>query len=169
MSVLVLALLGGADDADSGTSTLVDWLKIGLGVLLLRLAKRNWDERSDPTLPKWMDALQAIRPPRAFVLGAALSGVNPKNLALTIAGAGTIAQAGLSAGGDVAAVAIFVLVASVSIAVPVIGYLALGERAESALAAGRSWMADNNATIMMVVCVVLAAKLIGAGIGGLTD
>jgi hypothetical protein len=30
-------------------------------------------------------------------------------------------------------------------------------------------MSDNNAVIMAVVCLVLAAKLIGSAIGGLTD
>ena len=30
-------------------------------------------------------------------------------------------------------------------------------------------MADHNAVIMTVVCLVLAAKLIGNAIGGLTD
>ena len=102
-------------------------------------------------------------------MGGALAAINPKNLALTLAGAAAIAQGGLSAGGDVVAIAVFVLLASVTIVGPVLAYLVMHERAESALATVRQWMGDNNATIMTVVCVVLAAKLVGGGIAGLGD
>jgi hypothetical protein len=33
----------------------------------------------------------------------------------------------------------------------------------------KQFMSDQNAVIMAVVCLVLAAKLIGNGIGGLAD
>jgi hypothetical protein len=52
---------------------------------------------------------------------------------------------------------------------PVLSYLLLGKRVEPALVSLRQWMADNNATIMTVVCVILAAKLVGSGIAGLSD
>ena len=147
-------------------------VKIGLAVLLLKLAKDNWDKRSaegPPQLPKWMGTLQTFTAARSFAIGAALSGINPKNLALTVAAMGSVAQAGLSSGGDVVAVAIFVVLGSLAIAVPVVAYLALGERAEGALTTLREWMAANNPTIMMVVCLVFAAKLLGSGLSGLTD
>jgi len=86
-----------------------------------------------------------------------------------VAGGATIAQAGLSAGSDAVAILVFVAIASVTIVAPVVAYLALGEKAADTLDHLRAWMAANNATIMTVVCVVLAAKLIGAGLGGLTD
>ena len=171
--VLVLWLAGGADDPDSGTSTAVDVLKLVLGVVLLGVAKKQWDKRPGPgeasVLPKWMDSLQDFDARRALLVGGALAAINPKNLALTLAGAAAIAQGGLSAGGDVVAIAVFVLLASVTIVGPVLAYLVMRERAESALATVRQWMGDNNATIMTVVCVVLAAKLIGGGIAGLGD
>ena len=171
--VVVLWLAGGADDPDSGTSTAVDVLKLVFGVVLLGVAKKQWDKRPAPgetsALPKWMDTLQDFDAQRALLVGGALAAINPKNLALTLAGAAAIAQGGLSAGGDVVAIAVFVLVASVTIVGPVLAYLVMGERAESALASVRQWMGDNNATIMTVVCVVLAAKLVGGGIDGLSD
>ena len=171
--VLVLWLAGGADDPDSGTSTAVDVLELVFGVVLLGVAKKQWDKRPGPgeasVLPKWMDSLQDFDARRALLVGGALAAINPKNLALTLAGAAAIAQGGLSAGGDVVAIAVFVLLASVTIVGPVLAYLVMRERAESALATVRQWMGDNNATIMTVVCVVLAAKLVGGGIAGLGD
>jgi threonine/homoserine/homoserine lactone efflux protein len=172
VSVLVVLLTGGAD-TDGGTRTGVDWIKIVLGLVLLVVAKRQWDARPAPgeeaALPKWMDTLQDFDAKRAGLVGAALASVNPKNLLLTLAAAASIAEAGMSAGDDAVAVAVFVLVASISILVPVIGYLVLGERAAAPLSELRDWMARNSAVIMMVVCLVLAAKLVGAGIAGLSD
>jgi hypothetical protein len=45
----------------------------------------------------------------------------------------------------------------------------MGRRAERVLAEIKRFMSDHNAVIMAVVCLVLAAKLIGNAIGGLTD
>jgi len=170
--VLVVALAGGAD-SNGSTRTGVDWLKLLLGVLLVGVAWKQWQSRphdgETPELPKWMATLQDFDPLRSFAVGAALAAVNPKNLALAVAGGATIAQAGLSAGSDAVAILVFVAIASVTIVAPVVAYLALGEKAADTLDHLRAWMAANNATIMTVVCVVLAAKLIGAGLGGLTD
>ena len=173
LCLLVLWLAGGSDDPDSDTSTAVDVLQLVLGLGLLAVAKKQWDKRpvpgEAPVLPKWMDTLQDFDVPRALAVGVALAAVNPKNLALTLAGAAAIAQGGLSAGGDAVAIAVFVLLASMTVIGPVLSYLLLGKRVEPGLVSLRQWMADNNATIMTVVCVILAAKLVGAGIAGLSN
>jgi threonine/homoserine/homoserine lactone efflux protein len=170
--VLVVVLAGGADE-DGSTRTGVDWLKLGLGVLLVGVAWKQWQRRpkegETPELPKWMAQLEDFDPMRSAAIGAALAAVNPKNLALTLAGAATIAQGGLDAGGDTVAILVFVVIASVTIVTPVVLYLVMGDRAAKVLESLRHWMAANNATIMTIVCVILAAKLIGAGIGGLSD
>ena len=46
-------------------------------------------------------------------------------------------------------------------------YFALGTRSEKLLAGLRDWMTAHNAVIMSVLCLIIAAKLIGDGIGGL--
>jgi len=51
---------------------------------------------------------------------------------------------------------------------------AMPPRAATPAPPSTSWscwrfMSDNNPVIMAVVCLVLAAKLIGSAIGGLTD
>ena len=109
------------------------------------------------------------RPGRSFLLGAALSGVNPKNLALTLAAAASIAQAGLDGGGTAVAIACFVVIGSLTVAGPVV---VLHRRhaagAPAPLESIKDFMAAHNAVIMMVVLLVLGAKLIGNGITGLT-
>ena len=88
---------------------------------------------------------------------------------LAVAAGAALAQAGLSTGGDVAGVVVFVAIGSLTVAGPVLAYLFAGERAERVLVEIKEFMIDHNAVIMAVVCLVLAAKLIGTGLGGLTD
>jgi len=97
-----------------------------------------------------------------------LSGVNPKNLALTIAAATAIAQTGISGGEAAGALAIFILIGSLSILAPVVIYFALGSRATAILDELKTWMALHNAAIMAVLLLVLGVKLIGDAIGGLS-
>jgi threonine/homoserine/homoserine lactone efflux protein len=172
VAVIVLLVAGDADSSGD-TSTAVDVVMLLFGLLLLAVAGKQWQGRpragQEPEMPKWMAAIDDFSAGCAFGLGVLLSAVNPKNLALTLAAAASLAQAGLSAGGDVAGVAVFVVVGSLTVAGPVLAYLMMGKGAERFLSELKQFMSDNNAVIMTIVCLVLAAKLIGNAIGGLTD
>jgi threonine/homoserine/homoserine lactone efflux protein len=171
VSVIVLLLASGADDPDSTSADTVEWGKVLLGLLFLGLARRTWRGRpkhGEPaTMPKWMTTVDHFTPVRSLVLGVGLSAVNPKNLALTLAAAAAVAQSGLSAEDSALAIAVFVVLGSVTTAGAVLFYLVARERAERPLAAVREFMTQHNAAIMVVILLVLGAKLIGDGIGGL--
>jgi threonine/homoserine/homoserine lactone efflux protein len=173
VSVIVVLLASGADDADSGTSTVVDVIKLVFGALFLLLALKQWRSRpqpgTEPSMPAWMATIDSFSAPKSLLLGAALSGANPKNLALTLAAAASIAQVGLDGGGTAVAIAVFVVIGSLTVAGPVLFFVAAPRRAAGPLAATKDFMAAHNAVIMMVVLLVLGAKLIGNGIAGLTD
>jgi threonine/homoserine/homoserine lactone efflux protein len=168
--VIVLVVFGGADDPDSTASDSVEWGKIALGVLFLAMARRQWKKRpragETAEMPKWMAAVDHFTPVRALVLGVGLSAVNPKNLALTLAASASIAQAGLSAGDDAIAVAIFVVLGSVTVAGSVLFSLIARQTADRSLASIKDFMVQHNAVIMLVILLILGAKLIGDGIGG---
>jgi threonine/homoserine/homoserine lactone efflux protein len=109
-----------------------------------------------------------VRAGKALGMGVVLSALNPKNLALTIAAAAAIAQVGISTGEEVGALAVFILLGSLSILAPVAIYFALSKRAATILGDLKDWIDANNATIMTVLLLVLGAKLIGDGISGLS-
>jgi threonine/homoserine/homoserine lactone efflux protein len=171
VSVVVVVVAVGASDPDSTAATGVEWGRATLGVLLLVMAARQWQKRPAPgeeaTMPPWMASLADLRPQRAALLGLAVSAANPKNLMLTAAAAATIAQAGLSTADEAIAVASFVALGSVTVVGAVLVHQLGGRRAEAPLAAVRGFMADNNATIMMVVLLVLGLKVLGDALGGL--
>lgn len=180
-SLLGIAVVGGialavADPAgasdDGGPATWVSWVKLALGLLLVALAVKGWRGRprgdQEAPLPKWMAALDAFTPVRSLAIGAALSGINPKNLILIVGGAAAVAQTGISGGDEAIAWAVFVVIASFGIGAPVVLYFALGDRAARPLDELKTWMATNNAAIMAVLCLIIGTKLVGDAITGLS-
>jgi threonine/homoserine/homoserine lactone efflux protein len=114
-----------------------------------------------------MRAIDGMGPGAAFRLGLVLTVANPKEIAFA-AGAGlTIGGAMLGAGEMVLAGAVFVLLACLSVAIPVLAVLVGGERMSPILAEARAWLLRNNAIVMAIVLLVIGAMLIGSGISGL--
>jgi threonine/homoserine/homoserine lactone efflux protein len=169
--VLVIANAAGVSSS-SGPSTAASAIRLTLGVLFLVLAVKQWGSRPGPgeqvPAPKWMAALDTFGTVKSLGLGAALSGVNPKNLVLTIAAAASIAQTGLPAGQQVGVLAVFVTMGSATVAAPLIIYFAMGAQAAVFLDGWRTWLADNNAAVMLVLFLVFGALLVGQGIAGLS-
>jgi threonine/homoserine/homoserine lactone efflux protein len=168
--VVAALIVGSGDDADSDDPGL-NWLKIAIGVLFLLMAAKQWTKRpkqgEEPEAPSWMATIDTATPPRAALLAAALSGANPKNLALTVAATASIAEAGLDQADTAIAIAVFIALGSITVAGPALFYLVDAERAARPLAGIRRFMSDNNAVIMMVVLLLLGAKLLGDGFADL--
>jgi threonine/homoserine/homoserine lactone efflux protein len=170
--VLTVAGQTGAGSTGEGPApTWESWLKIALGVLLLWDAVAEFQARprgeEQPKMPKWMATVDKTTPVVAIGLGALLSGLNPKNLLLAIAGATSIAQTGISGVQQAFAYVVFVLIGTLGIATPAVIYFTMKKRSEKLLADLRTWMARNNAVILSVLCLIIAAKLIGDGISAL--
>jgi Sap, sulfolipid-1-addressing protein len=87
---------------------------------------------------------------------------------MSLAAGLSIAQAGLTTGEEVGTIVIYVLLASATILGPLAVYLAMGQRATEILGAWRTWLADDNATVMSVLLLVFAVLVIGQGISGLS-
>ena len=165
-----------ADAGDVGTdhdaSDRSYWIKLGLGILLVFLAGRGWRKRpapgEAPAAPKWMTAIDTLTPARAGGVAVLLSAVNPKNLVLSLAAGASLAQASVSTGEATAGLIVFVLIATVSIAVPVVSYLGGGERAARMLDSWRTWLSAHNTAVMAVLFLVFGVVLFSQGLRGLT-
>ncbi len=170
VSTLIVLIAGGADDPDSATASGVEWGTLAIGMLFLVMAAGQWKKRpkagETPTMPGWMATIESVSWTKAAVLGAALSGANPKNVALTLAASASIAQAGLDGADTALAVAIFVALGSLTVVGSVAFYLVAPRQAERPLASAKQFMENNNATIMMVVLLLLGTKFVGDGLAG---
>jgi threonine/homoserine/homoserine lactone efflux protein len=172
VGAIVLAVAGGAGaNEDAEPATWVDVVKIVIGVLLALVAAKQWRGRprrgAEAELPGWMRTIDSFTPTRSLAIAAALSGINPKNLLLTVGAATAIAQAGVSTGQQAIALAVFIVVGTLGPGIPVAIYFVMGDRARRLLDDLKTRMAANNAAIMAVLCLVIGAKLIGDGISGL--
>lgn len=180
--VLALAIVGAvvlliADPQESSggdePSTAGSIIRLVLGILLLLLAIKQWRSRpkegESPKMPKWMDAIDSFTPAKSFGIAALLAGVNPKNLGLTLGAAMAIAQVNLSSIESAISMAIFVAIASISVALPVILNMVMGEKASTTLGDWKQWLIHNNATVMFVLLLVIGTVLVGQGIRALTS
>jgi threonine/homoserine/homoserine lactone efflux protein len=179
--LLGLAVLGSvilliADPVDatsgSGPAAWTGWLKLALGAALLLLAIRQWRKRpaegEQKPPPKWTVSLATTTPAKAFGLGAFLASLNPKNAALTIAAAASIASTGVSGGAQAVAIGAFVLIGSLGALIPLGTYFLTGDNAAQTLASWQQWFVKNSSAIVAVLFFVIALNLIGSGIGVVT-
>jgi threonine/homoserine/homoserine lactone efflux protein len=174
VGVGVLVLSGAADASDRGErAAWANALLLGLGLLLLAAAARQWRGRPSagqevPT-PGWIRTVDDFTLAKAGGAGFALSALNPKNVLLTVAAAAEIAGVGLPASQELAVLLVFVLLASVGVATPLVLSLALGDRSRELLDGLRGWMARHNAAIMAALFLLIGAKLIGDAVSGFSD
>ncbi len=179
--MIALAVVGAAllliagDERASEAGGPADWvsvLKIGLGIALLVLAVTQWRGRprddSEPELRDWMKAVDTLSPAKSAGTAVLFAAVKPKNLILILGACAAISQTGASTASQAVALAVFVLIASIGIALPLAIDLFAGERATTILGALQDWMARENATIIAVICLLIGVTLIGDAIGALT-
>lgn len=172
--VAIVYAISNASNAstDSSASDTSSTVQIVLGAVLLVLAVRKWRHRPAPgeqePMPKWMNALDSFTPVKAFGLAVVLCAVNPKNLILAVGAAAAVGQADVSTTDAVVALAVFVVLSSLTIAVPVVYALVGGDRARHTLDGWKTWLAVNNATVMTVLFLVFGVLLVAKGTGRLS-
>jgi Sap, sulfolipid-1-addressing protein len=169
-TVVLLAASGNATSSSGAPATWVNVLKLLFGLLFLLMAARSWRGRpkagEETAMPKWMQAIDGFSWPKSLGVGALLSGLNPKNLALTAAAAASIAQSEISGGQEAVALIVFIVIGSLTILLPVAIYFLLGAKATEILDELKGFMVAHNAAIMTVLLLVLGLKLIGDSIAG---
>ena len=79
------------------------------------------------------EAVDKLTPIRSTAIGVALSAVNPKNLLLDVGAAAAIAQTGTDAAAQAVALAMFILIATLGVGLPVAIYYLMGDRATKIL------------------------------------
>jgi len=151
--VVVLAYLLGSSVSASGGflgATAQQLLTLVVLVLLIYAAVETYRKRDVSEPPKWMGKLTNATPGFSFRLGFILLGFFPTDIVTSIT-VGTFLAAN---GAPITDATGFVLLTLLFIALPSLGVLSLGERAESALPEIRDWM-DNNSWIISEVVIAL--------------
>lgn len=164
-----IALLLPHDGDDRSLSA--PFLLIGLGVIAVILAGRQW--RSRPTegdeleVPGWIRKVDGMTTGKALVLGVIFGGLKPKNLLLSAALGVTLEATDAAVGEAAVVLAIVALLGSLPIIVPVVIAFVGGEGTRARLDALRSWMVANNSGVVGTVLVLIGAVLVAKGLSGL--
>ncbi|MFD2757172.1 GAP family protein [Gulosibacter faecalis] len=164
-SFATLTVVGDSSAAES--QPVLGWFELVLGLILALLAVRQWRKRprpgTEPEMPSWMSRVDGVKTPTAFVLGLGLS-MNPKNLIMAATAGSVFGATRVVVGDSVWMIVIFTVLATATVTVPVPVSLVAPRASAGALAKARAWLVANNATIMMVLFIVLSAQNIGAAL-----
>ncbi len=162
--VVASDLAGGLDKAPPGAA----YVRIAIGVLLIAFGLYRWftRNRSEHT-PKWMTSMTSIGPSRAFVTALVLTVANIKALLICAAAGAAIGTAALGRTGSWIAALVFTAIAVSSVAIPILGYLIVGERLDPPLNRLRVWMATNHGGLVAAILLVIGVALLYKGIHAL--
>jgi threonine/homoserine/homoserine lactone efflux protein len=161
--LVLLAVLVGALLGDSGPLVREDTkalLNLIVGLLLLSFALRNLigarhplagpvagEAPHSPAVPKWMHALDELRPGRAFGLGAVLLMVSPANIAVYLSALQGLKATETGVGELVLLVALIVAI-DLCILIPLLVYVCMPRRAAHILGVGKTWLLDHQRAMM---------------------
>jgi threonine/homoserine/homoserine lactone efflux protein len=158
------ALLADVADAAEQTPVWATWARIIVGLVLVWLGLRLWWERAEPReQPRLTRSLRDATPRSGLRLGVLLSALNPKIALLALGGGLTIGATATEALHEAWEVVVFSLVATATVAAPLVAYLAVGERARSPLEGAGAWLERNHAVVMAVVLVAVGGYLVIGG------
>jgi hypothetical protein len=93
--------------------------------------------------------------------------VVPKNLLLALSAGVIVSEAGLSVGETSVVIVVFTVIATSTVAVPVVAHLVAPARMRGPFERLRAWLIENNVTIMGLLLLVIGVVMIGNGIARL--
>lgn len=172
LAIVVAATIAAADllyslAANAGLPAIV---KLLLGLALVGLGLTKWRPKpkgTEPALPGWMQSFSSIAPGRALGLGVLLSLANPKELALLVAVGLTVGGAPLAVADEIVVGLAVVVVASITVTVPVVAFLVAPRRVAPVLDAVKDWLTANSSVVMGLLLVVIGAVVTGGAISEL--
>lgn len=144
------------------------WVRIVLGSALIVWGAYSWLTRGRRTHePAWIRHITAFTPTRAAIFAALLPALVLKQLSVCVAAGLSLGGANLGLVGGVIAFSVFLLVATSTVAIPVVGYLTWPSRFGPALEALKGWLQRHATAIVAVVLTVIGVVLLHDGISQL--
>lgn len=139
-------------------------VRVVLGAALIVLGVTKWRPKPDghvAALPGWMSSVSEARPARAFGLGILMTVVNVKEFAFLLTAGVVLASDDLDLTATVLAGVALLVVATLSVSVPLVAYFVAPDRMRPRLDALQSWLTANMSLIMGVVLLVIGAVVLG--------
>jgi hypothetical protein len=168
-AVIVLSLLGASAlpaPSRRGTDpvTAVLEILIGTGLIVLGVVNLRRSSRSEQSgLPHWLSAVDSFGALPAFGI-AVLLDFRPKGLLLGIAAGLALYNASVEAGEAAVLIAIYTLIATSTVLIPITASLIAPRWMEPRLIAARDWLARNGHILTSSMAFMIGVVILGAGI-----
>ena len=165
---LLVLFIPGLRFLNGDPTPLAGWLRVVLGAALLVVAWRKWQKR--PVLetqaeePRFLARIDSYSGWKALILGGTLSVFNPKSFVLASASAMTIYEAKIVGKEKAAVLIVFVLISSLSVAIPIAFTRARRDKAQEILEDLKDWLIANNTAVTVALLVVFAMLIVGSGL-----
>ncbi len=162
--VVVAMQLALTSESTGGAHVIRNIINGVLGIALILFAVKQFKSRphkgDTPKMPKWMATIENFSPTRSFGMGAALAILNFKNTPMGIAAGVALSQHATTALEIGIGLAFYVILAGITIIVPVFGFLLFGKKLQREFEMIKEWLVANNATIMFVLFLILGVLLL---------
>lgn len=156
------------DDLANDQHVALQWLRIGLGLVLLWVAAKKWQKRpaagEAAQKPSWMKKIDTLSNKATVMLGLALGGLNLKNLAFAVLVLTTIVQAEIPAKPQLTAAIGFILVGSSTVLGLLAFYLIKTEHASTTILKVKTFMIKHNQAIMAAMMGIFGLLFIQKGL-----
>lgn len=151
---------------DTTPTPTIGWVQIALAVLVLAAAGYSWLHRNTVLrAPAWLIGLTRVTPLAAAILGAVLVFTNLKVMAANAAAGFLIGSAALSIATLGVVLALYTVLATSTIAVPVAGYLVAPALIDRWLTTTKAHISRHKSTATTLVLIVIGVALLAVGIG----
>lgn len=157
----VAALLGHAVDtgspSDKGSAGhIIEYVLVGL---LVFVAVKNWRGREGAEPPKWLKSLMTAGPRKAFTVGLLLILLMPSDLVVMLTVGIHLQQHDAGLWEALPFIGLTVLIA----ALPLLGRLLFGGKAERAMPKVREWMNSHSWLISIIACGIFIVLILSGG------
>jgi|COG998Drversion2_1049125.scaffolds.fasta_scaffold230677_1 hypothetical protein len=167
IGLLVLLIPGLGTDQGEPT-VLSGSIRIIAGAILLIFAFKSWLKRPKPgdeiVTPKLFLTIDSFGLKKSMVTGFLFSAANVKNMAFSAAGAARIYQSLSEDGNTFATLAVFALIGSLILMLPVMIYVIAGTRIEPTFLVWKKWLIKNNKILLVIILSFIGLILIKAGL-----
>jgi len=169
-AIAAIVVAASAGSAKESLGFALAFIQLGIAALLVLLLIAHLRlGRDKPASQRMLAGLDgaAVRTPVAFASGAAMVAVNPKNLALALAGGTAILQLDAAWSVRAAIVVAFTALAVSLLTAEVVAYALSPRRAASLLARGRAVVLQHERRVVSAVLLGLAVLFVTLGLLGL--
>jgi hypothetical protein len=146
------------------TTTAVLLMMVGAALIVLGIVHLRPGSRSQRTgLPRWLSTVDSFGAPVSFAVAVVLD-FRPKGLLLGVAAGLALHAASVKAGEAAVLIAIYTVIATSTVVIPIAASFMAPRRMEPKLIAARDWMAHNGGTLTSLMMLMIGVVILGAGL-----